>query len=1363
MKPVTPIGGVMPSHPKILGKSLSYLWRHPVTAFTFPTMEQGYIERNLQLGDTIISEEDLLSKYEIVLVLAEPGAGKSELLRSLAARTGTAPIRASLFRHRETPAGGHALVIDALDELAKIDQSAIDQVIEKARATGASRVVMASRSSEWDTQRTHLLKEAFGIEPAVIRLQSFTREEQRALFEQHVPGENFARFSEEVERFELSPLLGNPQFLKLFADAYVRRGRQLVSKRQIFVDAIEKLASESNSSEWQRSRPPIESIVAIAEELFAKTMLAGASGLSVADSGDRDFPYLFSLSAADTGTVSLALNTRLFKPTNELSNHEPVHRIVAEYCAARYLVRRAEDKADNLMLSRVLSVVAPSNVVRDELRGLLGWMASLGNPQTQEACIRIDPYAVLANGDPSQLSSSSKRFLLKALQELSEVDPYFRRSDAWRRFSVAGLLTPEIADDVRTALSGSGTSSDLRNLLLELLDGSPIASQLADTLRDIVLDTSMDVYTRIRAQRILVGFESYNHTSLTDALVKKGDSASLRIAVESVEIHWKLIELPTIIALLRAVGKKTSKRAHEDSESRFNLRFQTKQMIAGFDLATTIALLDDLTSDLQCTCGKSRSYECECRPGPSRIVGSLLDRYFELADGPYDPQRIWRWTQHLIFPDHQSPENGTAIKRLQEEDGLRRTIYLLALAELPDKQAVWEARTRFLSSDRHAGLRMKSEDLFAITSEAFATGNLALWAGFYASYNVWSENKGPDPLRAHLRKHARSDPRFSRIWADLERWSRKHRSDQQYRWSRRQRRWQLRESAAKENRANFFRENRARIEAGLHWGALHDIARCYLIEPDKLAEFLDDVATADIALCNAFALLAPYTPTLAKLSAVTCMLHAACLATFRKERTLEHVDRDVLRAVKTDVGGYQGYRENEGDAFEVEIDRLIFSSDADAEAFARAFIEPQLSHAANVTADVGWLNYKAAFKKLRAHLPLEWLTRFPSMPHHARDTLFNLAAEHGDRATLNALISLRCEEVQSESRDENGGRHGPSAFWLLRGFFFLSDPPQSIWAHLRSDPSVLLSIEHFAGRTSRDDYRGWPTLCANKVFAILDIFIGAWPKVYLPSNWGSHSPDGERAYRFLTEVIYTINRDEPQNAIAALDGILADPRFSDFHAEAKSLKAAALRKKALQAFEPPSAATVNELLNHNRIASVEDLRTVLVQDFSDYQTWLRHAETNPLSVFHPGGKRLDENGCRDRIVDHLTAQMRARNLSVVIEQYFADSNRCDITAAAMIDGARRLLVVEVKGQWHRELFNAASAQLHERYSSHPDAAQQGIYLVLWFGPGVSLAGRQTHEVTSPAELKDMIEQRISPDIRGLIDVVVLDLSLKLGD
>ncbi|PCO34626.1 hypothetical protein CQA09_29310, partial [Klebsiella pneumoniae] len=44
------------------------------------------------------------------------------------------------------------------------------------------------------------------------------------------------------------------------------------------------------------------------------------------------------------------------------------------------------------------------------------------------------------NGDPSQLERSSKRQLLHRLKKIEAEDPYFRRSDFWRRFSAAGFF-----------------------------------------------------------------------------------------------------------------------------------------------------------------------------------------------------------------------------------------------------------------------------------------------------------------------------------------------------------------------------------------------------------------------------------------------------------------------------------------------------------------------------------------------------------------------------------------------------------------------------------------------------------------------------------------------------------------------------------------------------------------------------------------------------------------------------------------------------------------------------------------------------------------------------------------------------------
>ncbi|UQQ18203.1 hypothetical protein MYA98_11575 [Salmonella sp. WGH-01] len=146
-------------------------------------------------------------------------------------------------------------------------------------------------------------------------------------------------------------------------------------------------------------------------------------------------PALFSSSAACYDILS----TQLFKPGDKEDQHRPVHKIVAEYCAADYLIKRIADPVDVLTLPKCLPVIAPNGIARDELRGLLGWMAALGNRSVQGSIIELDAYAVLANGDPSQLERSSKRQLLYQLKEIEAADPYFRRSDFWRRFSAAGF------------------------------------------------------------------------------------------------------------------------------------------------------------------------------------------------------------------------------------------------------------------------------------------------------------------------------------------------------------------------------------------------------------------------------------------------------------------------------------------------------------------------------------------------------------------------------------------------------------------------------------------------------------------------------------------------------------------------------------------------------------------------------------------------------------------------------------------------------------------------------------------------------------------------------------------------------------
>ena len=266
-------------------------------------------------------------------------------------------------------------------------------------------------------------------------------------------------------------------------------------------------------------------------------------------------------------------------------------------------------------------------------------------------------------------------------------------------------------------------------------------------------------------------------------------------------------------------------------------------------------------------------------------------------------------------------------------------------------------------------------------------------------------------------------------------------------------------------------------------------------------------------------------------------------------------------------------------------------------------------------------------------------------------------------------------------------------------------------------------------------------------------------KVHLPSSWGTSSPAGETAYRFLTELAWMIEQDaDTQRALHAIDALLADARFNDFANNLRSMKASRLRKTALAGYALPSPQAVSRMLGAASVATVEDMRALILEELEALQRWLRDTETDPLAVFWPGGVRVDENTARNRIVDRLIPRLQALDASVVIEHHMAQGNRCDFTSAKVLDGRRQLLVCEVKGQWHSELYMAAAEQLDTRYASHPDAARQGIYLVLWFGPDEKVADRKGHKINSAQELKASIVQKMPSVLHGFIDVFVLDLS-----
>jgi hypothetical protein len=1321
-------------------------------------MADSYILRTLIDGDKPIGESDCFVSNGVYVVLAEPGAGKSDLLANIARRHNTKRWLASAFQHATQLDTTSVLIVDALDEVARTGDSATNQVIVKAIERKADVTVFSSRADVWSEERKRFLEEFSGSRPKVIRLEPFSKSEQKSIFENRFPEEDFEKFQYASIAFGLDILLGNPVFLRLFAEGFIQSGHKFTTKSAAFKSAVERLGSSDGKGSISSPTPPLTEILKTASELFAKMLLSGSSGISTVDqTSEPKFPYVQALSKSNPQAI---LNTRLFKPSDDHNFHEPFHRIVAEYCAATFLVEKIDDLSSRLSLKRCLALIAPNGVVRDDLRGMLGWMAALGTQTIQSEAIALDPYAVIANGDASQLTEKSKVELLNGLRMQAKQDPYFRRSDSWRSFSLVGFFTDAEAPAIEAVLRDKADQSHLRHLVLQMMQDNSTPQQLSNILEDIALDKSEEYTLRLLAARSFALGAGLARDALVRGLLGEPQPDCLKVTADLV-----LQDLPAqtdralVLQLLQHAGRADIRQA-EKSGSYSDQLYAINDVVRTRTIEDVTWLLDQLSAQLKCTCGATKTHECQCRNDASKVIGRLLDRFFELQAEPFDKNQIWSWIKNLHFGHDVSEDKSTAVKKLRACNSLRQDLQKTAFHGVTDREEIWAIQSLVQRGHMHGGISFSQEDQVVLVDWAFGENNVALWSALMCRHYRPSKSTTPLQMRTTMRKQASEKPEFMRIWAKHNIGWRKYDREQRVNFPR-NRKWKVRDEKVKLSNRQALQENRSSIEAGTNWWWTHNFAFYFMYFPEKLHQLTDSHETVQTTLLNCIEALRPHWPTLQDLAEgekrpVAEVLHAACLVHFRAKGSLRHIEPIVLRAVKTEVGSAKAYAEGEAEKLEAEIDRLLFIDDASRIAFATEYFESQLERA---HCQLWRFKNNTAFEEVKIDLAWDWLRKHPNASLDALDTLFSICAQAGKLTELAKLISIRCAEIQAtDLNDASELTIQRLEFWRLRNFFFCDDDEHGLWNDLLSDAKAVFAFENKAGRWERDSSAGWPKLTAEKIFKILDAYVGVWPKVHLPNLYGTGSPEGETAYRFLRDVTWKIENDAPDARLTVIRRLLSDARFSDFRNDLLSMKAAAVRQKSMQDFVVPSVSDVVDLLDAGQVASVEDLRALLLEELASLQTWINGAETNPLSLFWPHGKRVDENTARDRIVERLQSRFQGLDTSVVVEHQTANKNRCDFTLTKMFEGQRKLLACEVKGQWHSELFTAAQNQLHERYATHPDASLQGVYLVLWFGKDEKVAGLANKKFKNAVELEKAIMDSLPQDIVGLTSVFVLDVA-----
>ena len=445
--------------------------------------------------------------------------------------------------------------------------------------------------------------------------------------------------------------------------------------------------------------------------LFAGAEAASTAGAAQVQEGDVRLAEMERLTRANAARA--IFSSKLFHSVGP-SRAKPIHRVIAEYLGARWLARQA---ATPRAQRRLLAQLHGNGGVPASLSGLHAWLA-FHSPAMAVRVIAEDPYGVLRYGDTATLTPHLADHLFDALYRLAEHDPYFRSAD-WDSKTAAGLMLPALQPKIDAIIGSAETQMHLRSLLIEALNGAPLAAELADTLEAILLAPERFYRERADAAEALLPYRDRawwraTITALTDQAGEDGPRLARRL-IEQIDADVPDGQLvATLFAEMGALSCPWPRvRNRRTPSGRSYLRLLT--MIQPTRLTSVLNLIADYCELL----GDSQA----------RTIGAVADMLADLITraideamvGPGHAASLWRWLS-VIEQAHryQHDVHKTLAARLAGSEALRRAVQAHVLANKRRGDSLW--LTEMHMSRRLVGLTGRPGDII-VRLAALADGD----------------------------------------------------------------------------------------------------------------------------------------------------------------------------------------------------------------------------------------------------------------------------------------------------------------------------------------------------------------------------------------------------------------------------------------------------------------------------------------------------------------------------------------------------------------------------------------------------------------------------------------------------------------
>jgi hypothetical protein len=728
--------------------------------------------------------------------------------------------------------------------------------------------------------------------------------------------------------------------------------------------------------------------------------------------------------------------------------------------------------------------------------------------------------------------------------------------------------------------------------------------------------------------------------------------------------------------------------------------------------------------------------------------------------GPVDPLRLWGWLRPFDEATGFSRDVRKAVhEHIRTDDALRRAIQSHVLFEEHNEKTLWARVVRLTS--RSPGFQPTNDDvllLFDRLSRNEREGDQ--WKDLVRLVRH-SDAQG-QAVRERAKAFVANRPDML-AWIDRlaeshePEWTIKQAKERRRREAKRAMEWQ-------EHRKNFQRHIEEMRTGGLQW--LVGPAQAYLGEfqdvgqdcpaHDRVEQWLgEELAQAAHAGFAAF-LLSSEPPTAQQVAD-------------------SYADSKSWPAAKVIVAGLaeRWRRLRDGALADISDDRLLttfhelrYSTGADRpdlaelevtvaseierrslfEVATRQWIEPQLAARRDHVDQLYSLVRDEGRRALSVEVAEEWLDRFPDIALGPELELLECLLRYGRFHNLRTLWAERQSQSFSVERRANWdaiafvvdnqrerleavARANPNWFWVLRG---------------------RLGAE--GGRTVA------PRLTIAQLGWMFATFRGPFPRTGYPSGAWSGDTNAWDASDFLLALIDRLADDTSDDATRQLVALRDAP--PDGYTDALRARAAEQARKAVQErYRPVPLTELRAILDDQPPTSVADLQATMLALLEAAQARIRSSPDDAWRGFYDDqSEPRDEERCRDHLLTVLG--LHPEGIDLLPEGHLADDKRADIIA--LRPGLR--LPIEIKGQWHTELWRAADSQLERLYAADYAAERRGIYLVLWFGhavrdgkkPRARAVGQRRPQ--SPEELLQGLTETSEAGRACRIKVVVLELS-----